>query len=204
MPGLYFLFCENCEKELLGRDLTDWGKWQDKGKCIHNPNFVLLQDGGNHKILRHPAEGSDLREAGYTWKQATEEGRLALSETKICERCGSLNDDMKLWGPTSDSCASILLTAAGFVGFAITLIRRSPQYWLLLFAASYWIHQAWMSKSNRTFQTRFLEKIKKISLTNCHCCGHSKFVSLDTAIQQKLPCPKCQQVAQTCHAIGIA
>lgn len=209
MPGVYEGRCVGCDEKFV---MLDYG------------NGVYLDD-GTVVLLPHPGESHWILQYGFTWYEASSQGRIVVSDTTVCGTCGSLHNLQHLprrrfppslhvpdvprwmgWGIVAIAAVIYALFNApalgALTGFALLFGCTA----VLEHLARRRERRVWEEDGQR-YADVMAERARALKATEaCGFCGGRKLTRLLKVNRELkyLRCPRCNLRTLSLHSAGIA
>jgi len=171
------------------------------GGVVLPVGYVAVQlSNGELACLPHPVEESTLREHGLTWRQASRQGRLFRVEFKICERCGTLHEERRIY----DGQAGCLPGVIG--GFAtIPLIHFGAQVsWIgSMFGGYFTVLAIWLFVS-LCLHLKWRRRNKATRIRRCNQCAAKELSTIQKVAGKAIMCPFCHTKQMRYELAGIS
>ena len=203
MPLVYRLQCENCGKSptvkgvLAGWVTTDGGK---AGVILPESYLAVKLNSGELECLPHPVEQSTLEGLGFKWATAAKEGRLVTVTFKICEQCGSLNEEGQIRDPRGGCLVAVISAAIVVIALKLFASTRWPAALFVAYLTMLSVFGA-VAISN---WLRWRGGNLRLRLKSCSHCQGVEFLTIRQATRKAVICQHCRTQNVRCKAAGIS
>lgn len=206
MPTVYRIYCDKCNYpdpgiESVAAYVNSDG--QKRGRVMP-AGYLALEKDGDYICLSHPLESSILEANGYTWKKAHQEKKLFYFTYKICQKCGSINEEKSL-SSSPPGCITLLLTFICSLSIFVGMFYFFSFVKALLFSFILYIFFILVFPLiERRKSNKLREKNKGFNLQGCQECGSENLIEIDSIGRKKLICPNCKELSLHCEIAGIS
>jgi hypothetical protein len=203
MPTVYRIRCDACgrgpdaHEGVAGYVATD-GK--SSGVVLPDGYLAVRLDSGVFVALPHPLEESTLSAQGFTWRQASKEGRMHRMTYKVCQRCGLLHEERQLHDGRAGCMPAVAVGIAIFV-FIKFAVHRS--WSLALFVGYLGMIAGWFLVMLGTM-FRWKKQNSTTKLRDCAACHATELITFERAVGKLLPCPYCHTTNMRYTCAGLS